>query len=109
MRRAWSLTGRDHARRHLHQKISGLGGSSPRHGVRPGRETPPPAAHSSHVAVIRTSAADGLLEGAQGIEAPMLAEPAERSADRSYTIFNHALQLRRAELRRPFTSKNERT
>jgi hypothetical protein len=41
---------RGHARRHLHEKVPRLTGSSCRRGGRPSRETPPPAAHISHVA-----------------------------------------------------------
>ena len=50
MRWAWSLTGADHAHRHLHEKVPRITGSSCRHGGRPGRETLLPAAHTSHVA-----------------------------------------------------------
>ena len=42
--------GRDHAHRHLHEKVPRLTGSRLRPGGRPGWETPSPAAHTSHVA-----------------------------------------------------------
>jgi hypothetical protein len=42
--------GRDRAHRHLHEKFPRLTGSSCWHGGRPGRATPPPAAHVSHFA-----------------------------------------------------------